>query len=220
MLGNSGRTCAAVALSLVVAGCGGGEATPDSTEASGDFPVEVTRATFPERQNVAGTTDLTLAVKNAGDEEIPELAITVWTGAGGVGASKASGSFNVRTDVKGSDSRTLPVWVPTAGFPKLLEGDVTPKNAESAPSAGAEAAQTDTFAFGALEAQKSRTVVWRMTPVRPGTYTVHYVINAGLKGNAKAVTADGESAGGSFDVKIGNEPRGTCVIAADGSGCS
>ena len=36
-------------------------------------------------------------------------------------------------------------------------------------------------------------MVWNVTPVQPGTFTVHYRVAAGLQGKAKAVTADGSS---------------------------
>lgn len=205
---NRGRTRAAIALGLSVAmgvaACGGGETTKDATEASGDFPVEVTRATFEARQNVSGTSDLTLAVTNTGDEDIPQLAITIWTGKGGVADAKPQGSFNLAE----------PVWLQAPGYPKLLGDGVTAENADGAPSAGAVVAQTDTYGFGALPADESRTVVWRVTPVRAGDYTVHYAVSAGLKGGAKAVTAEGDPAVGAFDVKIDDAPRGSCVVEA------
>ena len=54
------------------------------------------------------------------------------------------------------------------------------KNLDKAPSAGAAAAQTDTFQFGAVRSGESKDIVWRVTPVRAGTYTVHYEVAAGL----------------------------------------
>ena len=47
---------------------------------------------------------------------------------------------------------------------------------------------------------------WRVTPVRGGTYTVHYELAAGLTGKAKATTADGSPAEGSFVVTISTKP--------------
>ena len=43
-----------------------------------------------------------------------------------------------------------------------------------------------------MRSGESKDIVWRVTPVRAGTYTVHYEVAAGLQGKAKAVTADGE----------------------------
>lgn len=202
------RVLAGVAAALTLAACGGAE-SPDIGAAAGDFEVAVTRADFPARQQVAGASDLVLAVTNRGDETLPRLAVTVWTGGGGAGASKPSGSFNVR-----EGARTRPAWLPGPGYPKLLRGGVTLRNVDAAPGAGATVAQTDTFAFGALQAGRTRTIVWRVTPVRPGRYTLRYAIAAGLGGEARAVTAGGEPAGGRFRVTIGRAPRGACVVEA------
>jgi hypothetical protein len=192
--------------------CGGGD--PATREPSGTFRVSVTRASFPPRQHVAGTTDLVLAVANTGDEAIPQLAITIWTGTGGAAASKADGAFSQRFRDQRLASATHPVWLPDPDFPKLLEGGVTPANAASAPSAGAVAAQTDTYTFGPLASGRSRTVVWRVTPVRTGVYEVHYEVAAGLAGNAKAVTASGGPVGGRFRVTIDAAPSGGCVVTS------
>jgi hypothetical protein len=67
---------AAVAASVVLAGCGGAErrdaGVPDAT-----YTVAVQRATFPAHQHLAQRTALVLAVRNTGDRAIPELVVTV-----------------------------------------------------------------------------------------------------------------------------------------------
>jgi hypothetical protein len=78
-------------------------------------------------------------------------------------------------------------------------------------SAGAEAAQTDTFAFGSLAANDTREMVWNVTAVQAGTYTVHYRVAAGLQGKAKAVTGDGSIPEGEFVVRISSAPPQTRV---------
>lgn len=45
-------------------------------------------------------------------------------------------------------------------------------------------------------------MVWRLTAVRGGDYTVRYGIEAGLQGNAVAVDADGGPVTGSIPVSI------------------
>jgi hypothetical protein len=206
----------AIALSLVAAiglgACGGGDLS--SREPSGTFSVRVTRASFPARQHVAGTTDLVLAVTNVGDKAIPQLAVTIWTGRAGAGASKPEGAFTARFDDPRLATASRPVWVPDPDFPKLLEGGVTVANAASAPSAGAVAAQTDTYTLGPLAPGRSRTVDWRVTPVRTGVYEVHYAVAAGLAGKAKAVTASGGPAGGQFRITIDAAASGGCVVTS------
>ena len=58
---------------------------------------------------------------------------------------------------------------------------------------------------------ESKDIVWRVTPVRAGSYTVHYEVAAGLYGNAKAVTSDGGPVKGEFTVEIKSKPKATCV---------
>ena len=65
-----------------------------------------------------------------------------------------------------------------------------------------------------MRAGESKDIVWRVTPVRAGTYTVHYEVAAGLQGKAKAVTADGGPVKGEFAVTITPKPPQTCVKGA------
>jgi hypothetical protein len=218
----------AALLAAGVASCGG-EERQDEDEPSGDFPVQVTSADFPASQRLARNTNLTLSVRNTGEETIPDLAITIFTTsdestAEGTSTTEegtttdgetdtsgttteqqlpqASGSFSVRSEQEGLAIPSRPVWILEEGYPKL---------AGQTASAGAEAAQTDTFSFGALAPGETRAMVWNVTPVQPGTYTVHYRVAAGLQGKAKAVTADGSVPEGEFVVRISNVPPQTRV---------
>jgi hypothetical protein len=112
------------------------------------------------------------------------------------------GSFSVRSAQQGLAIPFRPVWILETGYPKL-EGETA--------SAGAEAAQTDTYAFGALEPHQTKSIVWNVTPVQGGTYTVHYRVAAGLEGKAKAVTANGSIPEGEFVVRISTAPPQTRV---------
>jgi hypothetical protein len=207
-------------LAAGVASCGG--TRQDANEPEGDFPVSIVSADFPSKQQLAQNTNLTLAVENSGDKEIPNLSITIFTDSnastsestttttGTTGTSSTStqelptsqGSFSVRSEQEGLAIPFRPVWILEEGFPKL-EGE--------AASAGAEAAQTDTYAFGPLPAHQTKRMVWNVTPVQPGTYTVHYRVAAGLEGKAKAVTADGSVPEGEFVVRISSTPPQTRV---------
>jgi hypothetical protein len=215
----------AVALMAIgVASCGGG-GRQDANEPEGNFPVQIVSADFPSKQQLAKNTDLTLSVANTGDKTIPDLAITIFTSSnastsasgssttgtstGGTTTSAASqelpqaqGSFSVRSEQEGLAIPFRPVWILEQGFPKL---------AGQTASAGAEAAQTDTYSFGSLAPNQTRAMVWNVTPVQPGTYTVHYRVAAGLQGKAKAVTADGSVPAGEFVVRISSAPPQTRV---------
>jgi hypothetical protein len=214
-----------VLLAAGIAACGG--TRQDADEPEGDFPVSIVSADFPSKQDLAQNTNLTLAVENSGDKEIPNLAITIFTssnastdestasGATSTGTTpgteggaptgdlpQAQGSFSVRSEQEGLAIPFRPVWILEEGFPKL-EGQTA--------SAGAEAAQTDTYAFGPLAAHQTKRIVWNVTPVQAGTYTVHYRVAAGLEGKAKAVTPDGSVPEGEFVVRISSAPPQTRV---------
>jgi hypothetical protein len=216
----------AVALAAMgVASCGGGE-RQDANEPEGNFPVQIVSADFPSKQQLAQNTNLTLTVANSGDKTIPDLAITIFTtsnastsesptnttgtttspGSEGGSATgdlpQAQGSFSVRSEQQGLAIPFRPVWILEEGFPKL---------AGQSASAGAEAAQTDTFSFGSLDPNQSRAMVWNVTPVQAGTFTVHYRVAAGLQGKAKAVTADGSVPEGEFVVRISSAAPQTRV---------
>jgi hypothetical protein len=213
-----GMGLAAVLVAAGVASCGGER--QDANEPEGDFPVQIVSANFPSKQKLAENTNLTLSVANTGDQTIPDLAITIFTssdtstsetttsstGTTSTGTTQelptAQGSFSVRSEQQGLAIPFRPVWILEEGFPKL---------AGQTASAGAEAAQTDTFSFGSLAAHQTRAMVWNVTPVQAGTYTVHYRVAAGLQGKAKAVTGDGSVPEGEFVVRISSAPPQTRV---------
>jgi len=200
MLGAAVTTAIAA---LALSACGGGGERQDADEPEGEFSVDVSSAQFPTRQRLAETADLRLAVENTGDEEIPELAVTVFvddgTGAVSSGAG-GQGSFSVRSDQPGLASPSRPVWILENKYPRIA-GDAAPLG-----SSPGTTAQTNTFAFGPLPAGEAREMIWRVTPVRGGTYTLNYEIAAGLQGKAEAVTADGSEPEGKFVVTISTRP--------------
>lgn len=204
------RGVAVAVLAIIASGasaCGDDAERQDADEPAGDFPVEVTSAKFPTDQRLAQTSDLELEIENAGDEDVPDLAVTIFTGD-----QPSSGSFSVRSDQPGLADPNRPVWILENGFPKLVTPQV--KDLETAPPAGAEAAQTNTFSFGAVPPGESKDIVWRVTPVQAGTYTVHYELAAGLNGKAKAVTRDGGPVEGEFVVTITDKPPQARVNSA------
>lgn len=190
---------AIAALASGVSACGDDAERQDADEPAGEFPVEVVAAKFPTEQRLAETSDLELELENAGSEEVPDLAVTIFTGD-----EPASGSFSTRSDQPGLADPNRPVWVLENGYPKLVTPEV--KDLDKAPPGGAEAAQTNTFSFGPVAPGESKDIVWRLTPIEAGTYTVHYELAAGLTGKAKAVTEDGSPVEGEFVVTITDKP--------------
>lgn len=190
----------------MIAGCGGSDPRQDENEPEGDFPVEVTVAEFEPKQRLAESTDLELAFRNSGDEAIPDLAVTIYTGD-----EKADGSFNIRSQQEGLADPNRPVWILENDFPKLLEDGADLRDLDDAPTAGAETSSTNTYAFGSLEPGEEVHTVFRVTPVVAGTYTVHYEVAAGLDGQARAVTDTGEAVEGEFVATITDKPKATKV---------
>jgi len=188
-------------LALAATACGDDVQRQDANEPDAKFPVAVQSAKFPTDQRLAQTRDLELEVENTGQDTVPNLAVTIYTGD-----DVGGGSFSVRSDQPGLADPNRPVWILESGFPKVLEPGEDAADLGTAPSAGANAAQTDTFAFGPVDAGDTKTMVWRVTPVVGGTYTVHYQLAAGLTGKARAVGEDGRPVKGEFVVTISDKP--------------
>jgi hypothetical protein len=212
---------AMLALGAGVAGCGSGQ-QQGANEPTGNFPVQVTKAQFPNHQKLAESSYLVLAIKNAGSQAIPDLAVTINTVAEGTPNLKSpatstgsgQGSFNIRVNEPNLASHFRPVWVLEENYPKLITAKYPLSKIERAPTAGAAAAQTDTFQFGSVPSGDTKSVAWRVTPVRAGTYTVHYQVAAGLTGKAKAVTPDGSPVKGEFVATISSKPPNSCVTGS------
>ncbi|MFM8527479.1 MAG: hypothetical protein ACKOBH_05130 [bacterium] len=188
------------ALSLAIAGCGSSGERQDADEPSGEFPVEVLEAKLPERQKLAETSNLVLEVRNSGSETIPDLAVTINTRASDLTVEEAgiaNGSFSIRTDREDVAVKTRPVWILNADWPKLNGSDT---------SAGAQRVQTNTYAFGELAVGETATMTWNLNAVATGSYTVAWVLSAGLGGKAEAVDATGGPVQGEVTVEISGKP--------------
>jgi hypothetical protein len=181
---------------LSTSACGGGGPRQDESEPAGKFPLEITTSQFPTRQRLAESAMLRLGVENTGERAIPDVAITISID------ENAIRPFSVRDPQPNLAAPDRPVWVLEHDYPRLV-GEPT--------TAGAKTANEKTFSFGSLEPGKSVEAEWKVTPVRSGTYTLDYQVDAGLTGKAKAVTADGNPPTGSFVVQITAEPPQTRV---------
>jgi hypothetical protein len=171
-----------VAVVALVAGCGGGR--QDADEPEGTFTLSVLKASFPARQSTAQQATMRLQVRNTDDRDLPNVAVTIQTdpstkGAAPTAFGQASG------DTQLADSNR-PVWI------------------VDKPPEGGETAYTNTWAFGRMSPGETRDFEWRLTAVRPGTYTIRYSVSPGL--NGKARVANGQKNAGAFDVTISDEP--------------
>lgn len=173
---------AALVAALLAAGCGGDR--QDANEPGGHFRVRVTGASFPAQQAIAQRARMRIAVRNADQRTVPNVAVTVETRPAHAGTAPVAFG-QIDTDPRLADGER-PVWV-------LDDG---PK--------GGSTAQTNTWALGALAPGETKTFRWKLTAVRPGTYTVAYRVSPGLYGKAEA--AGGEKVEGAFKVTISDAP--------------
>jgi hypothetical protein len=189
------------ALAISVAACGSSESSSDvGGEAEASYPVRIVTADFPTEQRLGETTLLRLGVRNAGKKTIPALTVTI--SVGGEEGRDSALPFGYRDPQPGIAQPDRPVWALAADYPKL--------NGSSERS-GAETASPKTFDFGPLKAGKAAEVVWKLSAVKTGRYEVFYEVGGGLGGKAKAETAPGTAAGGSFVTRISEETPDTEV---------
>jgi hypothetical protein len=167
---------------LAVAGCGGQR--QDADEPSGEFGLEVVSARFPSSQTLSQSAQMVMRVRNTGDREVPNLAITVTTDAPTRGDSVTAFGQNLEDTTLAARAR--PVWI--------VDRD---------PSGG-QSAYANTWAFGPIRAGGSKIVRWRVTAVRAGHYVLRYRVAPGL--NGKARSAAGSKVSSSFDVTIDDTP--------------
>lgn len=186
------------ACGALLAACGGGgDGGQFANEATGEFPVEVIESSFEPVQTVAEAYDLTLAVRNSGDETIPAINTTL--NLPGLGSTLA---FAYRDRQEGLAQAQRPVWVLEEGYPKLA-GTVGP--------GGAATANRRTFNFGELDPGDTANMVWRVTALKPGRYRLAWKVSAGLGTETRAVDAAGGQPAGTLPVRIGNRARLTRV---------
>jgi hypothetical protein len=182
--------CGAAVAALAIAGCGGGS-QQNAGEPSGVFPVRITHASFPTLQSVARPAALVLTVNNAGTQTIPNVAVSL-------------NSLYYETSFPGVASKKRPIWVLERG-----PGTIPKQPVESeavAPPGGGQTAYVETWALGPLAPGASATFHWLVTPVVPGLHHVHYVVAAGLSGNAKARFPSGAIPRGGFLVHVAPRP--------------
>jgi hypothetical protein len=183
---------------LALAGCGGGE-RQDKNEASGNFPVEVVKASFPGKQKLAKSSDLVVTVRNAGGKTIPDIGLTI---DGFDEASKQADLADPQRPVFAING----VQVKIAGFPESK--DAAPR--------GCDTAYVNTWACGPLRPNEMKTFKWTVTAVKAGNYKIAWRVNAGLDGKAKAVAQGGGPAPrGVFAGTISNKAP-TVRVADDG----
>ena len=205
------RTCLIVAgagLGLALSGCGGGS-NQAASEPSGNFTVNVRRATFPPSQRLAQHTHMVIAVHNAGSKAIPNVAVTIcnvtcaYPAPKGQGSSSQAFAANINQSYVANPSR--PLWIidrapGRCGYSCLNGGQ-----------GAAVTAYANTWALGRLAPGKTARFDWAVTAVQAGQHVVAWQVAAGLNGKAKAVLANGSAPHGTFAVQVKTAPAQSYV---------
>ncbi len=139
---------------------------------------------------------MTLRVRNTSTATIPNLAVTV-------------DAFSYVSDFPELASNRRPIWVVEQGPGAIPKRPV--QSQAVSPPGGGQTAYVNTWALGPLAPGHSQTFAWRVTPVKPGLYTVHYTIAPGLAGRSRARLAGGAIPHGHFKVAIAPRPPATHV---------
>jgi hypothetical protein len=202
---------------LALGGCGG--ARQDATEPSGNFPVQVTTASFPASQRMSEHTHLVITVRNSGTKPIPDLTVTIcnvtchYPAPIGEGTSVAAFSQCVgptgprclqTAQQEGQANHSSPIWIVDRP-PGSCQG----RSGYSCENGGAGAdasADPNSWQRGsALPPGATAKFDWAVTAVAPGNFTVAWEIAAGQYGKAKAVIANGSG-------PCGKTPCGTFAV--------
>jgi hypothetical protein len=185
----------------LAAGCGGSSRQQDASEPKARYTVQVTHASFPTVQAVARPTQMVVDVRNTSTRTLPDVTVAVT-------------SFDYLSNYPNLASRRRPIWVVDEGPGRAANPPVETVQVDP-PGSGATA-NYNVWALGPLAPGATRSFVWSVSPVKPGTYKVSYRVYAGLNGRARAELADGSPPAGSFAVNVADRPPPTHVDPATG----
>jgi hypothetical protein len=182
--------CAAACMPLVVvavAGCGGSTTVKgerqDDDEKAGNYPVAVEEAEFPLQQELAESSTMRVVVRNAGNERIPNIVVTVQCRDSKGGQN---GSFDRQVAGQSQADKNRPNFVVDQ-----IPGSARPASRQQLDPLERSSAYVNTYGLGPLGANRTATFEWKVTAVRAGDFRVCYRVAAGLDGKAKAVPASG-----------------------------
>jgi hypothetical protein len=200
---------AGIGASLALAACGSAGPRQDAKEPGANFKVDVNAASFPSTQTLSQHTHMTIAVRNAGNKTIPNVAVTIcnttcaYPAPKGEGVSAQAFAANISQHYLANPSR--PIWV-------VDQGPGACQYSCQAGGAGvAVTAYTNTWVLGPLRPGKTARFFWKLTAVSPGRHVVAWQVAAGLNGKAQAILGNGSRPQGTFAVDIGAAPQQSYV---------
>jgi hypothetical protein len=195
---------------LAVAGCGGtshhGTHAAATTTAAGQaFRVSVPTASFAPQQSLAAKERLVIAVRNAGRQALPNVAVTIcnttcsYRARRGHGTTVEAFSYAIaRAPNLASASR--PIWIV-----QRAPGPCGYSCRNLGPGA-AVTAYSNTWALGRLAPGHTARFVWIVTPVKAGHFVVSWAVAAALSGDNRTVLTSGGPARGRLAVNITTKP--------------
>lgn len=178
-------------LAVLLGACGGGGEPQGADEQAGDYSVRVVNAGFPARQKLAQVSYMRLGLRNTGEERIPALIVSVSL-AGAEGRESVQ-PFSIRDRQPDLSLPYRPVWILEEGYPREVG---------QSGRGGAQTSNQRTFNFGPLDPGRTVEAIWKVTAVRAGDYRLRYVVDAGVGGEAKAVSPSGAAVAGTFGVRV------------------
>lgn len=197
-----------ITATLALTACGGG-ARQDAHEPNRTFKVQVSTAGFPASQTLSEHTHLTIAVRNAGNRTIPNVAVTICNVTCAYPAPPGEGTsakaFAADLNQTGLADPSRPIWVVEHG-PGACD-----YSCQNGGAGGAVTAYANTWALGALHPGKTVSFDWSLTAVAAGRHVVAYEIAAGLGGKARAILTNGSKPHGTFAVQISAKPAQSYV---------
>jgi hypothetical protein len=175
------------ALAVAATGCGGSNTAKgdrqDTDEKAGNYPLAVEEAEFPLKQQLAESSTMRVVVRNAGDQPVPNIAVTVQCldEKGG-----QNGSFDRQVAGLQQADKNRPNFVVDQ-----IPGPPRPPSRQRLDPLERSSAYVNTYPLGQLAPNRTATFEWKVTAVRAGDFRVCYRVAAGLDGKAKAVPASG-----------------------------
>jgi hypothetical protein len=163
--------------------------------------MEVVSAGFPARQSIARPASFALQLRNTGSGAVPNVAVTL-------------DSFDYVEHYPELSAGKRPIWVIEKGPGPTARPPV--QTQEVSQPGGGETAYVNTWALGPLAANGTQTFVWKVVPVKAGTYTVHYRVAAGIAGKGTAQLAGGGPVEGQLTASIAGIPPKTYVDPSTG----
>lgn len=173
-------------VALAVTGCGGTTASgsrQDEDEPDGNFPVAVEEAEFPLQQKLAESSTMRIVVRNAGDREIPNIAVTVQCESI---KDRQNGSFDRKIADQSAADKNRPNFIVDE-----IPGAERPASRQELDPLERSSAYVNTYTLGPLAANRTATFEWKVTAVRAGQFRLCYRVATGLTGKAKPVAASG-----------------------------